>query len=51
MDHTLLSPVTTMTRIPADLQSAIALFTSSLGGSSIPTCEEAEKNRIPGDYT
>jgi hypothetical protein len=39
-----------MTRIPADLQSAIALFTSSLGGSSIPTCEEAE-NRIPGDYT
>jgi hypothetical protein len=40
-----------MTRIPADLQTAIALFTSSLGGSSIPTCEETENNRIPGDYT
>lgn len=34
---TLLSPVTTMTRMPAVIHESIALLTSSLGGSSIPT--------------
>lgn len=34
---TLLSPVTTIRRMPAVMQESIALFTSSLGGSSIPT--------------
>lgn len=33
---TLLSPVTTITRIPADIQDSMAFLTSFLGGSSIP---------------
>lgn len=36
---TLLSPVTTITRIPAVIHERMAFFTSSLGGSSIPTFE------------
>lgn len=34
---TLLSPVTTITRMPAVMHESIAFLTSSLGGSSIPT--------------
>lgn len=34
---TLLSPVTTITRMPAVMHESMAFFTSSLGGSSIPT--------------
>lgn len=34
---TLLSPVTTITRMPAVMQESMAFLTSSLGGSSIPT--------------
>jgi hypothetical protein len=33
----LLSPVTTITRIPAVIHESIAFLTSFLGGSSIPT--------------
>lgn len=40
---TLLSPVTTMTRMPADLQVAMAFLTSSLGGSNIPTYQSTDK--------
>lgn len=36
-ENTLLSPVTTITRIPAVIHDSIAFRTSSLGGSSMPT--------------
>lgn len=41
--ETLLSPVTTITRMPAVIQESIAFFTSSRGGSSIPTYTRGEK--------
>lgn len=41
---TLLSPVTTITRMPAVMHESIAFFTSSLGGSSIPTFKRDEEN-------
>lgn len=42
--RTLLSPVTTMTRMPAVIHESMAFLTSSLGGSSIPTYIRDNRN-------
>lgn len=48
--RTLLSPVTTITRMPAVIHESMAFLTSSLGGSSIPTyiTENREKGKEKG---